>query len=403
MVSIIKIAILHHALGRFGGGEKLAILHSIYLTKLGFDIELFYNGPMHLDWKKRVYSSIPLEILPFGIPLNIKGFRNIIKVIRHLKSFDVILIHHHVDPFLAYYLSIFLKSKLIWYCGEPLRALWENWLSDIDYRELSCTVKPTSMELYGKSLTSIFLSNKLYDASVSFLRTINKASVRRYPTIIANSNYTKKIAKRIYGIDKPISVVRPGVETQPHTKDSTNKEVSNNILSVGAMIPMKNYSTLLKAFHSLPRQYRSRVKLQIVGGGPLENEIRSLAHKLNLKNVVFRSEISEQRLNSYYANCSFVIHLALNEPFGLVPVEAAFYGKPSIVSNNGGTSEFVIHGENGLLVNSHDLNEIVNAMEYLIKDKKLVTEMGFKAKEKALKEFTIESSTANLAKAIKLL
>ena len=402
-MSTIKIAILHHALGRFGGGEKLAILHSIYLAKLGFDVELFYNGPMYHDWKKRVYSNIPLEILPFGIPPNIKGFRNISKVIQHLKSFDVILIHHHIDPFLTYYLSLFLKSKLIWYCGEPLRALWENWLSDIDYRELRCTVKPTSMELYGKSLTSIFLSNQLYDASISFLRTIDKASVRRYPIIITNSNYTKKIAKRLYGIYKPISVVRPGVETQPHLQGSTNEEVSNNILSVGAMIPMKNYSTLLKAFYSLPRQYRSKVRLLIVGGGPLENEVRSLAHELNLKNVVFQSGISEQRLQNYYANCSFVVHLALNEPFGLVPVEAAFYGKPSIVSSNGGTSEFVIHGENGLLVNSHDLNEIANAMEYLIKDKNLVAKMGFKAKEKALKEFTIESSTVNLAKAIKLL
>lgn len=402
-VFTIKIAVLHHALGRFGGGEKMAILHSIYLKKLGFDIELFYNGPVHHGWKKRTRSKMTLNTLPFGLPPSFKDFRNITKLIRHLKSFDVILIHHHICPFLAYYLTIFLKSRLVWYCGEPLRALWEDWLSSMDYRELSCTVKPTSIEFYGEAFTSIFLSNKLYDISVSFLRALDKATARRYSTIIANSNYTKKVVERIYGLDKPTPVIHPGVETQQHTQDATNEELGSYILAVGAMIPMKNHFNLLRAFYSLRHQYRSKVKLVIIGSGPLENETRSLTRKLNLKNVVFQSRVSEQILNKYYANCSFVVHVALNEPFGLVPVEAALHGKPSIVSNNGGTSEFVIHGKNGLLVNPHSPKDIANAMECLINDKRLTAEMGFKAKERVLKEFTIEKSTENLAREIKLL
>jgi len=402
-MSTIKIAILHHALGRFGGGEKMTILHSIYLEKLGFEVELFYDGPLHPDWKERAYLNMPLEILPFGLARSVKGFRKIEKLLKRLKSFDAILVHHHIDPFLAYYLTIFLKSKLIWYCGEPLRPLWESWLSGMDYRELSGTVKPTAMECYGKSFTSIFLSNQLYDFSTSFLRALDKTTAQHYRTVIANSNYTKRVVERIYGIDKPIPVIHPGVETPQYAQGTASEESGNYILAVGAMIPMKNYSNILKAFYSLPRQCQSKVKLLIIGSGPLESTIRSQAHKLNLKNAVFQSSVNEQILNSYYSNCSFVVHIALNEPFGLVPVEAALHGKPSIVSNNGGSSEFVIHGENGLLVNPHSQNDIANAMEYLIKDEKLTAEMGFKAKDRALKEFTIEKSTENLARAIKIL
>jgi len=84
-------------------------------------------------------------------------------------------------------------------------------------------------------------------------------------------------------------------------------------------------------------------------------------------------------------------------------VEAALYGKPSIVSNNGGTAEFVIHGENGLLVNPYSQNDIANAMERLIKDEQLTAKMGIKARDKAVKEFTIEKSTENLACAIRML
>jgi len=396
----MKIAVLHHALGRFGGGEKIAILHSLYLKKRGFEVELFYNGPMPYDWNKRVQSSIPLNMLPFGLTGSFRGFQGILKLINRLKSFDVILINHHVCPFLAYYLTMFMKSKLVWYCGEPLRALWEDRISGIDYRELSCTVRSTSMESYGKSFTFLFLSNGFYGASVSFLRALDKSTAHRYPTIITNSKYTKKMVEKIYGLDKPVPVVYPGVENQQYNQEITDRELKGYVLSVGAMIPMKNHAALLKAFRNLPRECHSKVKLIIVGNGPLENEIRSLACKLGLKNVIFEPRVSEHRLVNYYANCMFVVHLALHEPFGLVPVEAALYGKPSIVSNNGGTSEFVIHGENGFIVNPQNPKEVANAMERLIEDRRLSAEMGLKAKKRALKEFTIEKSAENLARTL---
>jgi glycosyltransferase involved in cell wall biosynthesis len=381
----------------------MTMLHAIYLEKLGFDIELFYDGPVSPDWKERATSSVPFEILPFGLTLSVKGFQKIEKLVKHLNSFDVTIVHHHICPFLAYYLTKFLKSKLIWYCGEPLRPLWENWLSGMDYKELSCTVKPTANELYGKSLTSIFLSNKLYSYSTSLLRAIDKTTAQNYQTIIANSNYMKKVVERIYSLEKNIPVIHPGVEPSPHALNNYNEELGKYILAVGAMIPMKNYATILNAFCSLPYQLRTKMKLLIIGSGPLEDNIRSQAKELELENVVFRSKVSEQILNNYYLNSSFVVHMALNEPFGLVPVEAALYGKPSIVSNNGGTAEFVIHGKNGLLVNPYSQNDIANAMECLIKDEEFTAEMGSKAKDRAIKEFTIEKSTENLARAIKTL
>lgn len=381
----------------------MAILHAIYLQKLGFDIELFYDGPIAPDWKERATSSVPLEILPFGLTLSPKGLQKIEKLIQRLNSFDVTLVHHHICPFLAYYLTKLLKSKPIWYCGEPLRPLWENWLSGMDYKELSCTVKPTANELYGKSFTSLFLSNQFYNVSTSLLRALDKTTAQNYQAIMANSNYIKKVVQRIYKIENHIPVIHPGVETSQNALNGSNEEIGNYILSVGAMIPMKNYTTILKAFCSLPHQLQSKMQLLIIGSGPLEDNIRSQAKELELKNVVFRSKVSEQMLNNYYLNSSFVVHMALNEPFGLVPLEAALYGKPSIVSNNGGTAEFVIHGENGFLVNPYSQNDIANAMEHLIKDEQLAAEMGLKARNRALREFTIEKSTENLARTLKTL
>ncbi len=399
----IKIAVLHHALGRFGGAEKMAILHGIGMKKLGLDIELFYNGPLPPDWEKRARSNMALNTLPFGVPPSFKGFRNIEKLIGHLKTFDVVLVHHHIGPFLAYYLTIRLKAKLVWYSGEPLRALWESQLTGITSKELSSTIRPTSKECYGKSLTSLFLSNVLYNFSINFLRAIDKITVRRYTKIIVNSNYTRKVIERLYNIKHQITVAYPGIEIEQQTQNCVNHSSNNYMLSIGAMISMKNHLTLLKAYHQLPLKYRLKTKLVIIGDGSLKKKIQSLADNLGLSDLIFRSHVNEQELVSYYKNCKFIVHLAFHEPFGLVPVEAALFGKTSIVSNQGGTKEFITNGENGFLVNPYDPQDVAKHMKCLIDDEQLAAEMGLKAKEKALKEFTIDKSTEKVIESLKTL
>jgi len=384
-------------LGRFGGGEKIAVLHSLYMKKMGLDVELFYNGPMPDEWKRRVQLGVPLKVLPFGLT---KSIRELNKLMNHLKSFDIILVNHHICPFLAFYLSIFFKSKLVWYCGEPLRPLWENYISGIDYRELKCTVRSTSLEVYGSFFTSLFLSNGLYDMSVSFLKAVDKLTIPRFHTIVANSNYTREVVKRIYGLNGFVPVVYPGVERRLDSQNTASRNVRRYILSVGAMTPLKNHAALLKAFDILSCKRGLKVKLVIVGNGPLENELRSLARKFGLKNVIFESWVSERKLNNYYAGCMFIVHLAYHEPFGLVPIEAALHGKPSIVSVGGGTSEFVVHGKNGFVVDPNRPEEIADHIGYLIENGKIRAEMGLKAKERALKGFTIEKSTENLIRTI---
>ena len=373
------------------------------MKKLGFDAELFYDGPLHPDWKKRARSNMALNTLPFGFSPSFKAFRNTEKLIRRLKTFDVVLVHHHICPFLAYYLTMFLKTKLVWYCGEPLRALWENQLSGIASKELSSTIRPTSKECYGKSLTSLFLSNILYDFSINLLRAIDKKTAKRYTKIIVNSNYTRKVIKTLYNLKHQITVTYPGIEIGQQNRNCVNYSSNNYILTIGAMIPMKNHINLLRAYHQLPPKYRSTVKLVIIGDGPLKEKIQSLADKLGLNNLIFQSHVDEQELTSHYKNCKFIVHLALHEPFGLVPIEAALFGKPSIVSNQGGTKEFIRHGENGFLVDPYDPKDVAKYMKCLIEDEQLTAEMGSRAKERALKEFTIEKSTEKIMEALKQL
>jgi len=59
-----RLAVLHYALSRFEGGAKMAILHSIYLKRMGFDAELFYGGPIPADWRKRASLEVQMRPIP---------------------------------------------------------------------------------------------------------------------------------------------------------------------------------------------------------------------------------------------------------------------------------------------------------------------------------------------------
>lgn len=387
------IAILHHALGRFGGAEKMSIQHALHLNRLGFDVELFYGGPIHDDWKIKVESGIKYHNLPFGISLSYKNYKEIIRLIRYLNKFDIVLFHHHIDPFLAYYLSIFIKVPKVWYCGEPLRAIWEDKISGIDYRKLKITVLKTSGESFGCILSKIFLSDFFYDLSIKIIRIMDIKTAYSFDRIMTNSKYTKELVKKVYGIENKVSVVYPGIDIHKFVE---NGQSSNTILCIGAFIPMKNHVNLVKAFDMLPDKIKSCHKLLLIGDGELREEVERQISSLNLGGqITIKSRVTENELRQLYSTCKFVVHVALHEPFGLIPIEAALFGKPSIVSNIGGTSEIIINGETGIIVDPYNIEDISKAMSSLIRDNKLLFQMGIKGREKAI-YYNIEKSTENL-------
>lgn len=98
--------------------------------------------------------------------------------------------------------------------------------------------------------------------------------------------------------------------------------------------------------------------------------------------------VSDQELSENYKKCSFVISDSWREGFAVYPIEAAFCGKPVVLRDAGGNSEFVEHGETGFIAeNSKEFHEYV---DLLWNDEELRQEMGRKAYERAREKFTWE-------------
>ena len=108
-------------------------------------------------------------------------------------------------------------------------------------------------------------------------------------------------------------------------------------LVVSRLLPYKNVEAVVEAFRDLPE------RLVIVGHGPLR---RTLERRLPA-NVRLLSNLTDAQLRWVYAHSRALVAPAL-EDYGLTPLEAAAYGKPTLALGAGGYLDTVVPGTTGI-------------------------------------------------------
>jgi glycosyltransferase involved in cell wall biosynthesis len=133
--------------------------------------------------------------------------------------------------------------------------------------------------------------------------------------------------------------------------------------TVGNLTPKKGHSILIDAFERL-RVTNPDARLVIIGGGPLEQRLRSELVARGLADVVLmtgsRADV-QQLLPAFdiYASAS------LYEGLPIAVVEALAAGLPVVVTDAGGTGEVVRSGVDGLVVQAGDAESLTDALRLL--------------------------------------
>jgi len=163
------------------------------------------------------------------------------------------------------------------------------------------------------------------------------------------------------------------------------------MLIVGSLIPLKNVESMIRAAAHVQSS-----KIMVIGDGQEMSNLKDLGSELDVP-IEFRGTMHrEEDLAQAYGGCKFLVHLSLYEPFGLTPVEAGLFSKPSIVTNRGGPPEVVVDGVTGYIVNPRDHRFIGSKMNALLDDDTMRREMGRRARENILQKFTLERSSSRL-------
>ncbi|MEW5791860.1 MAG: glycosyltransferase family 4 protein [Pseudomonadota bacterium] len=135
------------------------------------------------------------------------------------------------------------------------------------------------------------------------------------------------------------------------------------LLYVGRLAYEKNLPVLLDAFQRLrerlPAPQRDKLRLALVGGGPLLTRLQAATPA----GVVLAGVQRGVDLSRWYASADIFAFPSCSETFGNVVLEAQASGLPVVAFDSPGVNERVTHGQDGLLVPpSADLAEPLAAL-----------------------------------------
>lgn len=210
--------------------------------------------------------------------------------------------------------------------------------------------------------------------------------------VIAVSESTKTDLIDYYQIDPVnISVVHSGT-TMFRSSDETLLPFKKNhnlpkrfILHVGTLEPRKNIIGLIRAFNILKDQTDFEdVELILIGkeGWQFKNifeEIQKSPHKSHIRHL----DHMDADLAPYYSLATVCVCPSFFEGFGFPALEAMACETPVIVSANSSLPEVV--GEAGLFINPYDISEMAEALQIVLSEPLIHTQMakrGLKQAEK---------------------
>lgn len=122
------------------------------------------------------------------------------------------------------------------------------------------------------------------------------------------------------------------------------------VLFLGRMTNLKGGDVLIRAVASACRQSGAPMRLELAGSGPAEASWKALGAELGMA-VTFHGWVTgEQRLHLLRSASVLAVPSLWPEPFGLVGLEAAAHGVPSVAFDVGGIGDWLKDGVNGRLV-----------------------------------------------------
>jgi glycosyltransferase involved in cell wall biosynthesis len=157
------------------------------------------------------------------------------------------------------------------------------------------------------------------------------------------------------------------------------------ILFFGNLVPYKGPEVLLKAFSEV-RKDHPEVLLFYAGRGSLKDGLQSLARELELEDeVVFAGYVDDQDKAICYRAADIFCLPSVNraEAFGIVNLEAMASGLPIVASRLGGIPDLVREGENGILFEPGEVDELAQVLGYMIDNPEERWKMGRAGKKMA--------------------
>ncbi len=298
---------------------------------------------------------------------------------------------------LAMYARFFFKSLALalthrFDAIHAFRALPEGLVA---WAVARLTRRPVVVYAHGEELTSWGSGGK-YKAM--------RFALRHADRVVANSEHTRatllamgiaaaRIAVIYPGVD--VSVFRPELGVEDLLKDLGIGRDDKLVFSVGRLSRRKGFDQVIRAVARL-RSEGIAVRYVIAGIGEDADYLDGLIAQHRLQGIAHRIGAVEEADLPRWLNACDVFAMPNrdingdNEGFGMVFIEAAACGKPSLAGEAGGTGSAVLHEQTGLRVDGTSVEAVADGLRSLLTQPAQTCEWGQRALQRVEREFAWE-------------
>lgn len=237
------------------------------------------------------------------------------------------------------------------------------------------------------------------------LTWLTRRILNRAEKVISNSENTLRILTEKWDLEPSrVIVMNPGVDVRRFSPDQSTPIPSGwqgrtVILTVGRLQRRKGQDMMIQALPALLERWPDLL-YAIIGDGDELPRLEALVDQYGLSNYVqFMGAVDDTQMVNAYRHCRL---FALpnrrsgndDEGFGMVLLEAQACGKPVLAGASGGTSETMIEGETGVLVDCTTPEPLQAALATLLESNENLDRMGRAARRHVEERFSWDNLTA---------
>ncbi len=353
----------------FGGAERQATINISALGRRGFEvIPMVGPGKTIVDWLHAIeaHNVIHTDSFPGGWP-KLTGLGRLALPSRYLRS--VIRLRAEIAEVIARERIdlVFAAMAISWIAATPVaRAagvpiIWRAGGTEVNGLEL--------------------LALRLWSA-------------RNRPDLLLCCSWA---VQRMFGphVPAPAVVVPNGVDTdQFHPLQGLPRyRPAGASMVVGfsaRLVPQKRPDDVIRAAAPIVRKHPSAMFL-IAGEGSRRREYEALARRLGIERQVrFLGYVAD--MPAFYASCDIIVLPSRSEGFPNVVLEAMAMRRALIVSNTPGALELVADGREALVFPTGDVRALARAIDRLICDNGLRTQLAARGQARAAAYSLTESA-----------
>jgi glycosyltransferase involved in cell wall biosynthesis len=186
-----------------------------------------------------------------------------------------------------------------------------------------------------------------------------------------------------WGISNNVSVIPNGVQILGMTKQS--KEF--DLVTVSRLVPWKNVDLLIRIVA------KKNLKLCVIGDGPENSKLRSLAAELNAE-ITFTGALVQEKVSEQVVKAKYFALLSTYEGMSFALLEALGAGIPAIVSNAAGNIAVIENGVNGYVLDISNEISCGNSIAEILNSSSDYQKVSEGALQSVIENYSIDSTLA---------